>query len=122
MRVLSASALRMAVLALGLSVVTPTISAAHEGHDHANEAQASPTTAAPRGSSRTEALELVAIARSGRLVVFLDRAGSNEPVTDAVVEAETPEGPARALPLPDGSYGLTRLIHEDGGSGVASVA
>ena len=115
MRVFSASALRMAVLALGLSAVAPTISAAHEGHDHGAEAQAAPTTAAPRGSSSTEALELVAIARNGRLVVFLDRAGSNEPVTDAVVEAETPEGPAKALPLPDGSYGFDAHWSEHSG-------
>ena len=115
MRVFSASALRMAVLALGLSAVAPTISAAHEGHDHGAEAQAAPTTAAPRGSSSTEALELVAIARNGRLVVFLDRAGSNEPVTDAVVEAETPEGSAKALPLPDGSYGFDAHWSEHSG-------
>ena len=106
MRLFSAAALRMAVLALGLSAGAPAMSLAHEGHDHGNEAPAAPVAAAPRGSSSTDALELVAIARNGRLVVFLDRADSNEPVADAVVEAETPEGPAKALPLPDGSYGL----------------
>ncbi|HEV2542891.1 MAG TPA: HlyD family efflux transporter periplasmic adaptor subunit [Methylobacterium sp.] len=106
MRFFSAAALRMAVLALGLSAGTPTMSLAHEGHDHGNETPAAPVAAAPRGASSTDALELVAIARNGRLVVFLDRADSNAPVTDAVVEAETPEGPAKALPLPDGSYGL----------------
>ncbi|MEE7464995.1 RND transporter [Methylobacterium fujisawaense] len=104
MRVPSASALRMALLALGLWAASPTMSAAHEGHDHGNEAQGSPTATAPRGSSSTDALELVAIARNGRLAVFLDRTGTNEPVADAAVQAETPEGPATATPMPDGSY------------------
>lgn len=106
MRVLSAAALRTAVLALGLCAAAPPTSRAHEGHDHGSEAQAPPTATAPRGSSSTEALELVAIARDGRLSVFLDRAGTNEPVTDAVVQAETPEGSVPVLPMPDGSYGL----------------
>ncbi|KMO26246.1 RND transporter, partial [Methylobacterium variabile] len=106
MRVLSAPALRAALLALGLWSAAPTMSVAHEGHDHGSEAQASPTATAPRGSSSTDTLELVAIARNGRLVVFLDRAGSNEPVTDAAVEAQTPDGTASATPMPDGSYGL----------------
>ncbi|MFJ7437798.1 efflux RND transporter periplasmic adaptor subunit [Methylorubrum thiocyanatum] len=106
MRVPSASALRMVLLALGLWAGAPTMSAAHEGHDHGNEAAAAPTATAPRGASSTDALELVAIARNGRLVVFLDRVGTNEPVTDAVVQAETPEGPVTAAPMPDGSYAL----------------
>ena len=106
MRILSASALRAALLALGLWAGAPTTSAAHEGHDHGNEAQAPPTATAPRGSSSTDALELVAVARNGRLSVFLDRVGTNEPVTDAVVHAETPDGAATATAMPDGSYGL----------------
>jgi RND family efflux transporter MFP subunit len=40
------------------------------------------------------------------MAVFLDRAGTNEPVTDAVIKAETPEGPADGAPMPDGSYGF----------------
>ena len=106
MRVFSASILRTALLTIGLWAGAPTMSAAHEGHDHGNEAQASPTTTAPRGSSRTEALELVAIARNGRLAVFLDRVGTNEPVLDATIQAETPEGAATGTPMPDGSYGF----------------
>ncbi len=104
MRFPPASALRMAFLALGLWAGAPTISAAHEGHDHGNEAQAPTTATAPRGTSSTDALELVAVARNGRLMVFLDRVGTNEPVTDAAVKAETPEGAATATPMPDGSY------------------
>ncbi|AWN35161.1 efflux RND transporter periplasmic adaptor subunit [Methylobacterium radiodurans] len=104
MRSLSASALRMAVLTLALWACAPTTSFSHEGHDHGSEAQGPPMSTAPRGTSSTDALELVAIARGGRLAVFLDRAGTNEPVTDAAVQAETPEGPAAGTPMPDGSY------------------
>jgi cobalt-zinc-cadmium efflux system membrane fusion protein len=96
-------ALRAVALALGLWA---SPAAAHEGHDHGAEAPAAPTANAPRGASRSEAFELVAIARNGRLSLYLDRAGTNEPVTDATVTAETPEGPAEATPMPDGSYGL----------------
>lgn len=104
MRVLSAAALRMALLVLGLWAAAPTLSHAHEGHDHADEAPALPTATAPRGTSSSDALELVAIARSGRLTVFLDRRTTNEPVSDAVVQAAMPDGTATGTPLPDGSY------------------
>lgn len=97
-------ALRAAVLALGLWAAAAT---AHEGHDHGAEPPAAATVSAPRGASSSATLELVAIARNGRLSLYLDRAGTNEPVTDATITAETPEGPAEAQALPDGSYGLS---------------
>ena len=106
MRVLYASALRTALLAFGLWAGAPTLAVAHEGHDHGNEAQAPAAATAPRSTSSTDALELVAIVRSGRLAVFLDRVGTNEPVTDAVVRAETPDGSVTASPMPDGSYAV----------------
>lgn len=106
MRAFSASALRMGILALGLWAGAPAVSGAHEGHDHGDEAPAASASTAPRGASSTGTLELVAIARNGRVAVFLDRVGTNEPVTDAVVQAETPEGAAAGTPMPDGSYGF----------------
>lgn len=104
MPVFPAAALRTALLALVLWAGGPTL--AHEGHDHGSEAQGAPSATAPRATSSTDALELVAIARNGRLAVYLDRAGTNEPVTEAVIKAETPEGPADGKPMPDGSYGF----------------
>ncbi len=106
MRACSASALRAAILALGLWAGAPAVVGAHEGHTHGEDAPAAPASTAPRGASSSDALELVAIARNGRVAVFLDRLGTNEPVTDAVVQAETPEGAAAATPMPDGSYGF----------------
>ncbi len=98
-----APALRAAVLALGLWAAPAP---AHEGHDHGAEPPATAAVSAPRGASSSQTLELVAIARNGRLSLYLDRAGPNEPVTDATITAETPEGPAQAEAMPDGSYGL----------------
>ena len=97
------SAVRAAAL-LALTLL-PGTGAAHEGHDH-GEARTPPATAAPRGTSRSDGLELVAIARNGALTVFIDRAATNEPVTDAVVRAETPDGEMPATAAPDGSYRL----------------
>ena len=97
------AALPAAVLALGLWAGSAS---AHEGHDHGDEAKAASTADAPRGSSSTDALELVAVARGGALTVFLDRVDTNEAVADAVVEAETPAGTTKAVPSPDGSYRL----------------
>ncbi len=96
-------ALRAAVLALALWAVP---AAAHEGHDHGSEPPAAAAVNAPRGASSSPTLELVAVARNGRLSLYLDRAGTNEPVTDAAITAETPEGTAQAEAMPDGSYGL----------------
>lgn len=97
------AALPAAVLALGFWAGSAS---AHEGHDHGEEAKAGSTADAPRGSSSSDALELVAVARGGALTVFLDRVDTNEAVADAVVEAETPAGTTKAVPSPDGSYRL----------------
>ena len=77
---------------------------AHEGHDHGDEAKSAPAVTAPRGMSSSDAFELVAVARNGALTVFVDRTVSNEPVTGATVQAETPDGPVTATPMPDGAY------------------
>ncbi|AWN36171.1 efflux RND transporter periplasmic adaptor subunit [Methylobacterium radiodurans] len=89
------------VLALGSGFAR-----AHEGHSHGDEAPAAPVATAPRGASSSSALELVAVARNGALTVFIDRHDTNEPVTDAVVRAEMPDGAATAEAMPDGSYRL----------------
>ena len=97
------AALAAAVLTFGLWSVAPR---AHEGHDHGDEAKSAPAANAPRGTSSTDTLELVAVARNGTVSVFVDRVGTNEPVTDAAVTAETPEGTTEVAVAPDGSYRL----------------
>ncbi len=78
---------------------------AHEGHDH-DKQQAVAGTGSPRGAALSGDFQLVAILRGGELVLYLDRFATNEPVTSAAIEAETPAGPARAEPQSDGTYHL----------------
>lgn len=100
MRSLIGSAL-VALSFLALSVGAP--SWAHEGHDHGDQ----PTMAAPiapRGTSVTETLELVAVARGGIVTIHLDRFATNEPVSGASLEVETPDGTVVAKATEPGSY------------------
>ena len=92
----------VAVLALALWAGSAL---AHEGHDHGGEsAVAAPP--APRGSSSSNAFELVAVARQGTLTIYLDRTATNEPVTTATIRTESSAGAVTATPQPDGSYRL----------------
>jgi cobalt-zinc-cadmium efflux system membrane fusion protein len=67
----------------------------HEGHDHGPQ-PLPPAEAAPRGEATSSSFELVAVARGTELVVYLDRFETNEPITGAGIEVETPDGPATA--------------------------
>lgn len=79
---------------------------AHEGHDHGAAQPPVSKTIAPRGEAFSDAFELVAIPRDGALTLFLDRLRTNEPVTGATIEVETPEGPRTASATPGGGYTL----------------
>jgi len=79
---------------------------AHEGHDHGARPPPVSKSIAPRGEALSDAFELVAIPRDGTLTLFLDRFRTNEPVTGATVEVETPEGPEMATATDEGGYAL----------------
>ncbi|MGH1590051.1 efflux RND transporter periplasmic adaptor subunit [Methylobacterium phyllosphaerae] len=79
---------------------------AHEGHDHGAAQPPVSKTIAPRGEALSDAFELVAVPRDGILTLFLDRFRTNEPVTGATIEVETPEGPRTATATPEGGYAL----------------
>src|ERR1700712_4714974 len=79
--------------------------AAHEGHEHA-AAPPLPSAIAPRGEAFSDAFELVAVSRGGTLTLHLDRFRTNEPVPDARIEIETPEGARAAIPAGEGTYAL----------------
>jgi RND family efflux transporter MFP subunit len=101
------TAIRCAVLAIVAVAIGIGAAAAHEGDDHgAPQAGASEVSAAPRVQAASEDLELVAIARDGKLTIFIDRFKTNEPVTRAEVTVETPEGSKAASAADDGSYTL----------------
>jgi cobalt-zinc-cadmium efflux system membrane fusion protein len=80
---------------------------AHEGQDHDATPKSVEIPASPRGEASSDVFELVAIARSGEIIIYLDRFATNEPVVDANVVIETPQGNAEAKPASDGTYRFT---------------
>ena len=78
----------------------------HEGHDHGTPSPSMVSAAAPRAEAASELFELVAAARGGELTIYLDRFATGEPVTDAVITVETPQGSVEAKPVADGTYRL----------------
>src|SRR5262245_25477472 len=95
-----------ALAALSLLLVWTT-SSAHEGEDH-GDAKGAPVAISflPRTEAASENFELVAVARGGELQIYLDRRRSNEPVVDAAITVETPNGSVEATAEPDGCYRL----------------
>jgi cobalt-zinc-cadmium efflux system membrane fusion protein len=95
-------ALRALAMTVALSAaITP--STAHEGHDHEEQPPVS-AGALPRGEADSSAFEIVAIVRGENLEIYLDRFATNEPVTGATIEVESPGGPVRAAEGADGTY------------------
>ena len=59
-----------------------------DGHSHAAPTPMLTTPIAPRASGATEEFEIVAVLEGKKLVVYLDRFGTNAPVEGAKVEIE----------------------------------
>jgi len=95
----------LAAIAILCGAIAPVF--AHEGHDHDEQQQAVSAGALPRGEAVSNEFEIVAVARGEALEIYLDRFATNEPVTDATLEAETPSGPMKANPDADGTYRIT---------------
>jgi RND family efflux transporter MFP subunit len=121
----------LGAVAILLGVGSPQ---AHEGHDHGAPAPATIANLAPRAEAVSKLYELVAIARAGELVIYLDRFATNETVDGATIEVETPAGsePVRAmanepyrLSAPwtgtPGSYDLIFTVTKDGIADVLPV-
>jgi RND family efflux transporter MFP subunit len=81
---------------------------AHEGHDH-GPSEAVAGQLAPRVSARSETFELVGILRGERLVIYLDRFASNEPVTTADIAVTIGDATeaVNAEWAAEGTYALT---------------
>jgi hypothetical protein len=95
--------LRVAALALFFGI---SAASAHEGHDHGDQAAPAPANVLPRGETSSSAFQLVVVANKDQLTIYLDRFATNEPVTNATIEVETPNGPVPASAQPDGSYSV----------------
>lgn len=107
---------------------------AHEGHEHDAPVVAVISNLAPRAEAASELYELVAIARAGELVIYLDRFATNELVDGASIEVETPTGPEAARTVANepyklsapwtnkpGSYDLIFTVTRDGNADVLPV-
>ncbi len=105
----NAGALRAGALALWLAllavpfVLSPTILQAHEGHDHGAVPSAT-RPAAPRVVATSERYQFVGIAEGEALVIYLDRAADNAPVTTATLEVMIDGTPHRAELQKSGTY------------------
>ena len=100
--------MRLALLSMFVAGVLATLpAAAHEGHDHGAPTPAVGMSVAPRTSATSPDLELVAVARGSELEIALDRFASNEPVTDATIEIDTPSGLLKASHRGNGLYVAT---------------
>ena len=91
----------LAMTAVLCAAIAPA--SAHEGHDH-GEQQPVSAGALPRGEADSDAFEIVAIVRGENLEIYLDRFATNEPVTGATLEVESPDGPVKAAAGADGTY------------------
>ena len=95
------------ITAFALIVVPSPQTLAHEGQDHDPTAKSVVLPASSRAEASSDLFELVAIAGSGEIIIYLDRFATNGPVSDANVVVETPLGSAEAKPASDGTYRLT---------------
>ncbi len=80
---------------------------AHEGHDHGAPPPVAIANLAPRTEAVSGQYELVAIARGGDLVIYLDRFATNESIDGAGIEVETPGGPQPARAMANEPYRLS---------------
>ena len=90
-----------------LAPLTPIVQA-HEGHDH-GPAESIAGPVAPRVVARSEVFELVGVLRGERLVIYLDRFATNEPVTTADIAVTIGDATeaVNAEWAAEGTYALT---------------
>ena len=109
MRLASAmQSIRVAQLRLMVAIITlyaalsPAI--AGPGHDHGPEPAAAASVASPRVAMTSENFQLVGIVEGEVMVLYLDRASDNEPVTTARIEVSLNGDVIEAALQPDGIY------------------
>lgn len=93
-------------LAAFLLAISLGSGSAHEGHAHGETNVRVELPAMPRGETSSDRFELVAVSNGDELTIYLDRFATNEPVADATIVAETPQGSVTATPAADGTYRL----------------
>ena len=84
---------------------------AHEGHDHADKpASGTGTLTSPRVVAVSESYQFVGIVEGEVLVVYLDRASDNEPVTTAAIDVTLDGETYKAELQKNGTYEVTAPI------------
>jgi membrane fusion protein, heavy metal efflux system len=98
-----------AVTCIAAFLLIPFVSRAHEGHDHDDSPRAALASSTyPRVAAQSELYEVVGMLKGDRLLIYLDRAATNEPVTDAKVRVTIGEGEAiDAAPAENGTYAVS---------------
>ncbi len=77
-----------ATLVLTAALLASPMTHAGAGDDHGEAATSASGPALPRFTAASEAFELVGVVNGKQVTLYLDRAGSNEPVTDAQIEIQ----------------------------------
>src|SRR5262245_809174 len=104
---------RWTLVAFALVALAPGLAPlhAHEGHDRAEKSAAEAgSLASPRVVAVSESYQLVGIVEGEVLVVYLDRAADNAPVTTATIEISLNGQPHKAEPQSNGTYEITAPI------------
>ena len=110
-----ARAMRIVAIVCVLAFSGTTV--AHEGHDHGIETPAAATVpSSPRVVATSETYQFVGIVEGEVLVIYLDRAADNSPITTARIELTLDGGPVKVEPNKrDGTYEATsELLRETG--------
>src|SRR5688572_26193258 len=82
---------------LGALALFASVGVAHEGHDHGEAPPATaPAVGSPRVAATSERYQLVGIVEGEVLVIYLDRADDNSPVTAATLEVSLDGEPHKA--------------------------
>lgn len=100
----------LAATAVAASLAAPVAfpALAHEGHEHGDAPKPVVATSAPTMETSSSDFELVAVAQGRTLLIYLDRAATNEPVTGATVEVDADGEAVTAAPVAD-AVGVYRL-------------
>jgi hypothetical protein len=113
--------LALGVVLLMLGVLSVGASHAHGDEDHSAPASAALPASLPRVGATTEDFEFVAVLEAARLLIFVDRSSSNEPVRQAQVEVEGVGPDASAPEVAPGVYALTLARPLEAGAHVLTV-
>ncbi|MGA0571004.1 hypothetical protein ACO2Q9_09825 [Variovorax sp. VNK109] len=74
--------------------------------DHGEAPAASSAPSSPRFNTHSDLFELVGVVEGEKLVLFLDRFSSNEPVTNAKIDFEVGASKGTATAQEDGTYAV----------------